>query len=151
MLQNPPLFLTMIIAVTEQNEDNIATIYHQSQTEIPPDNDISICKKKKRFPWKISENEHPKRSTFIVCWSCLLILLQCPLICTAPALIIKVITTGSALSMNLICLENHKSVWRSQPMKKRFYLANVRLIACVLFSSNIYRKLGKYFKISNIS
>ena len=46
MSQNPPLFLTMIIAVTEQNEDNIATIFHQSQTEIPPDNDISFCKKK---------------------------------------------------------------------------------------------------------
>ena len=46
MSQNPPLFLTMIIAVTEQNEDNIATIFHHSQTEIPPDNDISFCKKK---------------------------------------------------------------------------------------------------------
>ena len=35
-------------------------------------------------------------------------------------------------------------------MDKRFYLRNVRLSACVLFSSDTYRKLQKYFQILNI-
>ena len=43
--------------------------------------------------------------------------------------------------MNLLCQENHKSIWRSQSIEKRFYLGNVRLSACVLFSSNTYGKL----------
>ena len=57
----------------------------------------------------------------------------------------KVISTGSALCINLLCQENHKFIWRSQPI----YLGNVRLSACVLFSSNTYRKLEKYFHILN--
>ena len=35
-------------------------------------------------------------------------------------------------------------------MEKKFYLSNVRLSACMLFSSNTYRKLEKYFQILNI-
>ena len=43
--------------------------------------------------------------------------------------------------MNLLCQENHKSIWQSRSIEKRFCLGNVRLNACVLFSSNTYRKL----------
>ena len=41
-------------------------------------------------------------------------------------------------------------VWRSQPMQKRFYVENLKLIAAVLFSSNTHRKLSKYFEILDI-
>ena len=35
-------------------------------------------------------------------------------------------------------------------MEKRFYLGNVRLSACMLFSSDTYRNIDKYFEILNI-
>ena len=61
----------------------------------------------------------------------------------------KVITTESALCVNLLCQENHKSIWQSQPTEKNFYLGDVGVSVCMLFSSNTYRKLEKYFQISN--
>ena len=102
------------IAMIEENEDHIATISQCSQTEIPSDNDISFCTEEEISSEQQeeveSENEHPKRSAFIVYWSCLLILLQWCVICTAPAIVTKVIATGSTLCINLLCQENHKSI-----------------------------------------
>ena len=102
------------IAMIEENEDHIATISQCSQTEIPSDNDISFCTEEEISSGEEeveNKNERPKRSTFIVYWSCLSILLQCCLICTAPAIIAKVTTTGSALCIKLLCQEYHKSIW----------------------------------------
>ena len=104
--------------------------------------------RRRRGSW--NKNELPKGSTFIVYWSWLLIVLESCLICTAPAIITKIIPTGSILCMSLLCQENHKSIWPSQPMEKRFYLGNVRLSACMLFSSDTYRNIDKYFEILNI-
>ena len=142
------------ISVIEENEDHIAVISQFSQTEIPSDNDISFCTEEeissKEEEEVQSKNERPKGSAFIVYWSSLSILLQRCLICTVPAIITKVITTDSTICINLLCQENHKSIWQSQPMEKRFYLGNLRLSACMLFSSNTYRKLEKYSQILKI-
>ena len=58
--------------------------------------------------------------------------------------------TEIAIPRKIINQANHKSICRSQPVEERFYLGNVRLSACVLFSSSSYRKLEKYFHILNI-
>lgn len=92
----------------------------------------------------------PSGSAFIVYWSCLSVLLQRCLTCSAPAFIKKVLTNGSALCCYLSCENDHQCVWRSQPLVKRYYIGNLRLSASVLFSSNTYRKLSKYFQILNI-
>jgi len=89
----------------------------------------------------------PSGSAFIVYWSCLFDLLQRCLICSAPAFIKKVLTNGSALCCYLSCENDHQCVWRSQPLVKRHYIGNLRLNASVLFSSNTYRKLSKYFHL----
>ena len=94
------------IAMIEENEDHIANISQCSQTEIPSENDISFCKEEEisSEEEKVeSKNERPKRSTFIIYWSCFSILLQRCLICTAPTIITKVTTTGSALCIKLLC------------------------------------------------
>lgn len=96
------------------------------------------------------ENEHPERSAFIVYWSSLLLLLQRCLSCTSPATIKKVIVRGSALCVHLVCYNDHKHIWRSQPMQSKYYIGNLKLIAGVLFSSNTFRKLSKYFEILDI-
>ena len=122
----------------EENEDHIATMSQCSQTEIPSDNDISPCTEEEEVKVKMDALK-----------DCLSILLRRCLICTAPAIITKVITAGSALCINLLC-QYHESIWRCQPMEKRFYLGNVRLSACLLFSSNNYIKLEKYLQILSI-
>ena len=95
-----------VVAMIEENEDHIATISQCSQTEIPSDN-ISFCTEEEISSEEEeevkSENERPKESALIVYWSCLSIFLQLGLICTAPAIITKVITTGSTLCINLLC------------------------------------------------
>ena len=78
-------------AMIEENEDHLATISRCSQTENCSDNDISFCteeeissKEEEEFE---SENECPKGCAFIAYWSCVSILSQRCLICTAPAII----------------------------------------------------------------
>ena len=97
-----------------------------------------------------SADKQPKESTFIVYWSCLLILLQNCLIYAAPAHIKKIITKSSAICVHLLCQNGHFNIWQSQPMQNRHYIGNMRLVSTVFFSSNTYYKLSKYFKIMNI-
>ena len=81
-----------MIAMIEENEDHIATISQCSQTEIPSDNDVSFCTEEEISSEEEEEvqieNERPKRSAFIVYWSCLSILVQ--FIYAAPAIITNV-------------------------------------------------------------
>ena len=120
----------------------IATIAQYSQTEIPSNNDSSFCAEEEIFFSEEeeieSENERPKGGVFIVYWSCLSILLHRSLISTTLAIITKIIAIGLALCINLLCQVNHKSVWRSKPMEKRFYLDNVRLSASVRLNARDY-------------
>ena len=97
-----------------------------------------------------SEDKKPSGAAFIVFWSSLQILLQRCLSCASTAIIKKVIVKGSALTVHMSCLNDHFHIWRSQPMQNRFYLGNLKLIAAVLFSSNTYTKLKKYFEMLDI-
>ena len=94
-------------------------------------------------------DEKPKESAFVY-WSFLLTLLQNYLTCAAPARIKKIITNGSAIYVHLLCQNGHFNNWQSQLMQNRHCIGNLRLVAAVLFSSNTYRKVPKYFKIMNI-
>ena len=68
------------IAMTEENEDNTATISQCSQTEFPSDNDILFWGEEKNSSEEEeevkSENEPPKGGTVTGYWSCLWIHLQ---------------------------------------------------------------------------
>ena len=76
--------------------------------------------------------------------------LQKCLTCAAPAHFKKIITKSSAICVHSLCQNSHFNVWRSQLMQNRHYIGNLRLVAAVLFSSNTYCKLSKYFTIINI-
>ena len=41
----------------------------------------------------------------------------------------NVITTEAAVCINLLCQENHKSIWQSQPTEKKIYLGDVGVSA----------------------
>lgn len=92
----------------------------------------------------LQTKNNPKKNLNVNKWkyvycSCLLVLLQRCLICSAPAFVKKVVTNGSALCCYLSCENDHQCVWRSQPLVKRYYIGNLRLSASAFFSSNTYR------------
>ena len=97
----------------DENTDHIATISQCNQTEILSDNVGSCCTEEissEEEEGVESENERRNGSAFIVYWSCLSVLLQRCLICTAATIITEVITIGLALCLNLLCQENHKFI-----------------------------------------
>ena len=135
------------------NEDAFSQVSQENVTSSETDESFQIVDDESSSDEGESEEEsecQPSGSAFIVYWSCLFALLQRCLVCSAPAFIKKVITNGSALCCYLSCKNDHNCVWRSQPLVKRYYIGNLSLSASVLFSSNTYRKLSKYFKILNI-
>jgi hypothetical protein len=90
-------------------------------------------------------------AAFIVYWSSLVLLLKQCLNCQAVAFIESFKKCGSAISVILHCSNGHTTTWRSQPLINRFYEGNVKLAACVLFSSNTYMKMCKYFSLAGVS
>ena len=97
------------------------------------------------------DNETDDTSGFIVYWSCLLVLLHRCLTCALPAMIIKKTVNGSALIVELLCSKGHRNIWRSQTLLRGFYHGNVKLAASVLFSSNTFMNICKYFEMANIA
>ena len=63
----------------------------------------------------------------------------------------KKVIRGSAVVVNLRCSSGHQNTWKSQPVTNRYYEGNVKLAASVLFSSNTYMKIAKYFEVANIA
>ena len=97
------------------------------------------------------ENEINDTSGFIVYWACLLVLLRRCLTCALPAMIIKKTVNGSALLVEVLCAKGHRNIWRSQTLLRGFYHGNVKLAASVLFSSNTFTKICKYFEMADIA
>ena len=54
------------------------------------------------------------------------------------------------LILDLVCSKYHKVIWRSQPLANWYHRGNIVLAASVLFSSNTFAKIAKYFSLANI-
>ena len=87
---------------------------------------------------------------YIVFWSALLPLLKHCLQCGADAKIIDFYCKESALIVDLVCSKYHKVISRSQPLANWYHRENIVLAASVLFSSNTFAKIAKYFSLANI-
>ena len=87
---------------------------------------------------------------FIVFWSCLLPLLRICRSCFQNAIITKLITRGSALTVSLQCINNHLFQWTSQPKLKTMNAGNVLLGAAILYSGNTYARIKELMNIANI-
>ena len=85
-------------------------------------------------------------SAIVVYWSSLLLLLQSCVTCSANATIEKLTRRGSAILVHLKCVRGHINLWRSQPLIRSYYQGNIRMAASVLFSSNTFEKMKKYFE-----
>ena len=120
-------------------------------SEIDSESSISPIKEKRS-----TRHDHIYKSTskpalaYIIFWSALESLLKYCLTCGAKANIVELCHKGSALIVDLVCIESHKNVWRSQPLNNWYHRGNIILVASVLFSSNTFAKIAKYFSLANI-
>ena len=92
----------------------------------------------------------PTKAAFIVYMSSLTVLLNKYLTCCLPASVTNITLKCSQLIVQLICPDNHKTTWISQPSDQRYSKGNLNLAAAVLFSANTLKKISKHFEIANI-
>ena len=94
--------------------------------------------------------ETPKHdSKLIVYWSCLLQLLSC-LICHNKAAITKIRYRGSMVILTMYCVNNHETVWHSQPDINGMAAGNLILASAILFSGNSFQPIMEFLKIANV-
>ena len=110
--------------------------------------DDSICSQLEED--EIVLPQEPTNSLFIVYWSCLTPLFRHCLTCGSSSSVQSFFICGTAITVELLCNKGHIVKWRSQPLINHFYHGNLKLSPCVLFSSNTYRKILKFFKLSGI-
>ena len=87
-------------------------------------------------------------SAIVVYWSSLLLLLQSCVTCSANSTTEKLTRRGSAILVHLKCVRGHINLRRSQPLVRSYYQGNIRMAAGVLFSSNTFEKMKKYFELA---
>ena len=92
----------------------------------------------------------PTKAAFIVYMSSLTVHLNKCLTCCLPASVTNITLKCSQLIVQLICPDNHKTTWISQPSDQRYSKGNLSLAAAVLFSANTFKKISKHFEIANI-
>ena len=132
--------------ITFTSESNLDSSFCTTQTdkETQYETEYENCKG--------ADNTANKKEymAYIVFWSALLPLLKHCLQCGADAKIIDFYCKGSALIFDLVCSKYHKVIWRSQPLANWYHRENIVLAASVLFSSNTFAKIARYFSLANI-
>ena len=87
---------------------------------------------------------------YIVFKSCLVSLLsKCPS-CGGTVIDCEEHTVGSLLSVNLHCINGHKTTWRSQPLIRNVPAGNLLLAASTLFSGNTYERISQVASFLNL-
>ena len=113
--------------------------FTSSDSEIDSDNEMSGNE-----PDLNGDIAGMKYSTF---FSSLVILLKHCLICGVAATTRSIYTKGSALCVNLLCKDGHKSFWSSQPKVNGAYMGNILTVASIVFGGGTY---AEFKSIANI-
>ena len=125
-----------------ESSDSDESKYHQSENKY--DNDSSS-------DTPITDSgKMPSKTTFVVYWSSLMILLKSCLTCSLLATVKNIAVKRSQLIVALTCPNNHENIWKSQPTVYRYSQGNLTLSAAVLFSVNAFERIAKYFDIANM-
>ena len=123
-------------------ESNNESECHQTENEYDDNNSSDA--------YSDSSVNTTSKSTFVVYWSSLILLLRNCLTCSLPATIKDIKVKGSQLIVKLACPNHHENIWKSQPTVNRYSQGNLTLPAAVLFIANTFEKIAKYFDIANI-
>ena len=111
-----------------------------------------------------SENFHPESleetrktrpisngTVFLVFWSCLTQLLQRCSICLSPAIIERRFVKGTMIIVDLLCKNQHRTTWRSQPINNGMSTGNINISAGILFSGNTFQRIKEVMNITNVA
>ena len=83
-------------------------------------------------------------TVFLVFWSCLTQLLQRCSICLSPAIIERGFVKGTIIIVDLLCKNQHRTTWRSQPISNGMSTGNINISAGILFSGNTFQRNYEY-------
>ena len=103
-----------------------------------------------------SENFHPESleetrktrpisngTVFLVFWSCLT--------CLSPAIIERRFVKGTMIIVDLLCKNQHRTTWRSQPINNGMSTGNINISAGILFSGNTFQRIKEIMNIANVA
>ena len=93
--------------------------------------------------------EHPERK-FLVFESCLKLLLNFCSKCGGTILESTETTSGSMLSVKMLCVNNHLTCWNSQPLIKNIAAGNLLSSAAILFSGNTFSRVAQFASFLNL-
>ena len=93
---------------------------------------------------------HTEETKYFVFWSCLLPLFCYCLRCPAYAKIKRSVLKGSVLIVTLLCAENHRTVWYSQPNLSRMAAGIIFLSAAILFTGNTFQRIKELMNVINV-
>ena len=88
-----------------------------------------------------SFSECSDRTIFLVFWSCLIQLLQRCSICLFPAIIERSFVKETMITVDLLCKNEHRTTWCSQPINNGMSTGNINISAGILFSGNTFQRI----------
>ena len=71
--------------------------------------------------------------------------------CKKPAHITGMPEKGMMLTVHLLCEDNHKSIWRSQPLIEGMASGNLSMAGSILLSGNTFQRIKEMMDIANVS
>ena len=98
---------------------------------------------------ELESEEHNERK-FLVFESCLKMLLTLCSICGAAISEWKETTSGSMLSVKMMCINSHQTCWSSQPLIKNIAAGNLLSSAAILFSGNTFSRIAQFASFLNL-
>ena len=99
--------------------------------------------------YELDSEEHPERK-FLVFESCLKLLLNFCSKCGGTILESTETTSGSMLSVKMLCVNNHLTCWNSQPLIKNIAAGNLLSSAAILFSGNTFSHIAQFASFLNL-
>ena len=118
----------------EENESDSDPDYYRSSDGSESENFYPESLEETRKARPISDG-----TVFLVFWSCLTRLLQRCSIFLSPDIIERSFVKGTMILVDLLCKNQHRSTWRSQPINNGTSTGNINISAGILFSGNTFQ------------
>ena len=130
----------------EENESDWDPDYYSSSNGSESENFHSEPLEETRKTRPISDG-----TVFLVLWSCLTQLLQRCSICLSPAIIERNFGKGTMIIVDLLCKNQHRTTWCSQPINNGMSSGNINIYAGILFSGNTFQRIKEIMNIANVA
>ena len=99
--------IELLNSINDENSDSETESFDESGSTYETESDYSTDSEQATSPTK---------EAFIAYWSSLMILFKACMTCFFPASVKSVTVKGSQLIVQLVCINQHKNTWKSQPI-----------------------------------